>query len=286
MQRFVPKHGWGPQSKRAAMAITFDNLGEAAEIEGGMWGDQPVGQHYTADFLPRLIDLLGDVPATYFMEASNVALYPEAIRHWHRAGKEVGLHGWRHETWSSCDPARRRRLLTQSMAALREIGVTPTGFRPPGGDFPADAWSELAQAGLSYCSALGEPGTVHVESGLVAIPFDWRCVDAYMLEDLFGALRLAHDDAEKPLSIQEWSAALARTLEAALLEGGQRTFVFHSMFLAHSRQKQDELTGLIRHAKEADVWIASAGEIARFVAMESSLSAPAVVSPSTPLQKE
>ena len=50
---FIPKHGWGPDGRRAALSITDDNLGEAAEVELGLWGDQPVGQHHTARFNPN-----------------------------------------------------------------------------------------------------------------------------------------------------------------------------------------------------------------------------------------
>ena len=45
-EKFQPKEGWGPDGKRGALCITFDNLGEAAYLERGMWGDQPIGQHY------------------------------------------------------------------------------------------------------------------------------------------------------------------------------------------------------------------------------------------------
>jgi hypothetical protein len=37
---------WGPDNRRAAVSITFDNLGEAADLERGLWPkDKPLGQH-------------------------------------------------------------------------------------------------------------------------------------------------------------------------------------------------------------------------------------------------
>ncbi len=42
------------------MSVTFDNLGEAAQLELGMWPvEVPEGQHFTVvEVLPRLLDLL------------------------------------------------------------------------------------------------------------------------------------------------------------------------------------------------------------------------------------
>jgi hypothetical protein len=40
---------WGPEGKQAGVTITFDNLGEASDLEFGRWPiDRPVGQHHSA----------------------------------------------------------------------------------------------------------------------------------------------------------------------------------------------------------------------------------------------
>ena len=65
------------------MSVTFDNLGEAAQLELGMWpADVPEGQHFTVvDVLPRLLDLLATrkVRATFFVEGLNAEMYPQAL---------------------------------------------------------------------------------------------------------------------------------------------------------------------------------------------------------------
>src|SRR3954469_23587127 len=52
------------------VSITFDNLGEAAELERGAWpDDQPVGEHFSVrESLPQLLSMLAaeDLPATFF----------------------------------------------------------------------------------------------------------------------------------------------------------------------------------------------------------------------------
>src|SRR5579862_8325094 len=98
-----PNGRW-PNGARGAISVTFDNMGEAAELELGMWDTNcPIGSHRSVTtVLPetlRLLDRVG-IRATFFVEAWNVEVYPEAIRKIAAAGHEIGFHGWRHETWS------------------------------------------------------------------------------------------------------------------------------------------------------------------------------------------
>jgi peptidoglycan/xylan/chitin deacetylase (PgdA/CDA1 family) len=270
MTAFTPRNGWGPDGKRAALAITFDNLGEAAYIEMNMWGDAPVGQHYTAAFVPKLIETLGDFRATYFIEASNCAIYPDAIKQWAAAGNEVGIHAWRHEAWDRTSSDRRRDILIRSFAAMRSIGIEPVGFRPPGGALPQEAWAEFAEAGLLYASDLGKPG-IERFGQTISLPFAWHNVDSYMIEDLTRPLRVMFGDPEEPYTLDEWQATLDRTIDEALAEGGQRTIIFHPEFIGASDEKLAVVSKLIERAKAEDMWIARARDIAAFVAAETSL---------------
>ena len=63
--------------------LTFDNLGEVADLERGRWpADAPLGRHASVTrTLPRILSLLEDagVRATFFVEGLNAELYPDAL---------------------------------------------------------------------------------------------------------------------------------------------------------------------------------------------------------------
>src|SRR5215211_4699703 len=74
---------WGPDACRAAASVTFDNLGEAADLERGLWPeDEPLGRHFSVKrTLPRILDTLEELGlrATFFAEGLNTELYPDAL---------------------------------------------------------------------------------------------------------------------------------------------------------------------------------------------------------------
>ncbi len=115
----------------ATVSVTFDNLGEAAELERGTWPeDQPLGQHFSVrEALPELLALLAreDLRATFFVEGLNGELYPDVLDGLRAAGHEVACHGWRHEPWHEVSDEAER------LARARDALGGPVGFRPPGG---------------------------------------------------------------------------------------------------------------------------------------------------------
>src|SRR5882757_363395 len=104
---------WGPQRSAGAVSFTFDNLGEASDIEFGKWPeDQPIGSHMSViQVVPELLERLKGISVTFFVEAWNATVYPDALRAMADAGHQVALHGLRHEIWAKLDAEHQSDVL-------------------------------------------------------------------------------------------------------------------------------------------------------------------------------
>jgi peptidoglycan/xylan/chitin deacetylase (PgdA/CDA1 family) len=166
----------------ASVSVTFDNLGEASEMEAGTWPDDaPTGQHFSVvEKLPLVLDLLDrhGVTATFFVEGLNAEMYPDAVREIAARGHEIGLHAWRHEQWGQLEPQRERELLERGTEAMRGLGLEVVGFRPPGGKLTDQSIELLRELDYLYVSPEGE--RAGVVDGLAVLPFRWELVDAYL----------------------------------------------------------------------------------------------------------
>ena len=138
----------GRRRVTATVAVTFDNLGEASDLERGWWPeDEPLGAHHSVTkALPRLLEALDEagLRATFFVEGLNTELYPETLVDLDARGHEVACHGWRHERWAKLDPATERDRLARSVEGMRALGLAPVrlpaaGRRADGGDAGAAA---------------------------------------------------------------------------------------------------------------------------------------------------
>ena len=183
------RHRAGPTS------LTFDNLGEVADLERGRWpADAPLGRHASVTrTLPRVLELLetADVRATFFVEGLNAELYPDALRSIADAGHEVAFHGWQHEKWVELSPEDERSSFERGVTALDSLGLRPRGFRPPGGELTASTLGLLREFGFEYCSPLGT--SVETRDGIVLLPFRWELVDALYYLPHFASLRGTQD---------------------------------------------------------------------------------------------
>jgi len=191
--------------------VTFDNLGEAADLERGMWpAGKPLGHDRSVTTaLPRLLDELDAhrLTATFFVEGINCEMYPDALLEIAARGHELGVHGWRHEPWGQLRADRERELLTRSDRAFRELGLRPSGFRPPGGGVTAQTGPLLRELGYTYWSRAAPAAPA---SGLDDLTFEWRLVDAYWLMETFADQRRDSGDPGEPMAPSVLGEHLAR----------------------------------------------------------------------------
>src|SRR3954454_22910169 len=211
------------------IALTFDNLGEVADLGRGLWpAGEPLGRHPSVTrALPRVRSLLDEagVRATFFVEGRNAELYPDTLAGLAADGHEVACHGWCHERWSELDPARERGLLDRAGEAMAALGIDLRGFRPPGGRLTSASLRLLRELGFTHCSPAGEGAGVR--DGIAIIPFRGELVDAFHVLPRFAGMR-GSGEADPP-------AAFAGVLHAALAEavadGVHVSVLFHPFLL-------------------------------------------------------
>jgi peptidoglycan-N-acetylglucosamine deacetylase len=264
----VITNGWGAQRKAGALSFTFDNLGEAAEIEFGEWpADKPIGEHYSARrVVPTLLSRLEGLRVTFFIEGWNAGVYPETLRSIDGAGHEVAMHGWRHEIWERQTEQRQRAVFMQALDAMRSLGLEPQGFRPPGGAGSAVLEELLRREGLTYVSDVGD----HVEdhAGVVRLPFLWRGVDGVFLEPNLGKAAGVSEVGEG--GVEALYASHRQAIATAKATGSHAVFVFHPFLLGKDPAHLEGLFSLIAEASsDPDLWVAPCRDVAQWVLSES-----------------
>jgi peptidoglycan/xylan/chitin deacetylase (PgdA/CDA1 family) len=224
------------------LALTFDNLGAAAERARG---ERPPEPHPSVALLPALLDLLRELEltATFCVEAVNTREHPGAVRAIAAAGHQIALHGWAHERWDGDVAAMAR-----ARDAFAALGIHPTGYRPPGGRLPPGGLGALRAAGLRWCSPEGDRVHVDAQTGIAVVPFRWPLVDATYLHVPFGDLRARLGLTRAPLSASE----AERRLKDELTGDPEPVLILHP-FLAADADVRAMHERLLRHiAAERD----------------------------------
>jgi peptidoglycan/xylan/chitin deacetylase (PgdA/CDA1 family) len=259
-----------PGGARGALNLSFDNLGEAAELEmGALPADVPLGRHMTAlEVLPRLLGQLGDrrLVATFFVEGLNAEIYPDLLREIDRRGHEVALHAWRHEQWDRLSAVEQAANLKLGLAAFGELGLEIAGLRPPGGQLGEGGTGLLREAGLRYCSPAG--AGAGLEDGVALLPFEWRHVDASCVLPPLGSAREQIAGAPDPVEPNRFVAWLEEEIGRLVQDGGYLAIVLHPFMLGWlGEEPLAKLLDRVAAASASDeVWGATCAEVADFVA--------------------
>jgi peptidoglycan/xylan/chitin deacetylase (PgdA/CDA1 family) len=266
----VARAVWGPEARRAAVTVTFDNLGEAADLERGLWPEsEPLGRHFSVKrTLPRILSMLDELGlrATFFVEGLNAELYPEALLEISNSGHELGYHGWRHEYWPDLSPSEEARLLERGVHQMDELGIRPRGFRPPGGRLTPLSPELLEGLGFTHCSPAGHG--IGFLGKLAVVPFEWRLIDAYYYLPRFGALRETTRGSSEPLSPARFREALGSALRGVVRDGGHLTLLFHPFLEEqedHFEVMRSALEELRDMMQDGLVWCAPCRDVASWV---------------------
>jgi peptidoglycan/xylan/chitin deacetylase (PgdA/CDA1 family) len=227
------------------VALTFDNLGEAAEDE------KPSGRHPSVTVaLPAILDALDrlGLEATFCVEGVNAREYPDAVREIAARGHEVALHAWEHERWDDLEPEREAELIRRGRDAFAELGIAVKGFRPPGGGLTERTLPLLSAAGFEWCSPAGERPRLD-PSGVAIVPFRWPLVDASYLHPPLATTLLSPAEAAERL----WAELQADDADPAVL-------VLHP-FLAVDEEARAAIVGLLERLARLRVMAAGAAKM-------------------------
>jgi peptidoglycan/xylan/chitin deacetylase (PgdA/CDA1 family) len=262
-----------PGGARGAVCLSFDNLGEAAEIElGALSADAPLGTHPTAKGALRsvLIELmLRNLKATFFVEGINTELYPVELLSTKMQGHELAYHAWCHEQWGELTATEQAENLEHGLTAFRTFGKGMggefTGLRPPGGQLGAGGLDVLREAGLHYCSPAGEG--VGAENGIALLPFQWQHVDATCVLPPLAPVRERMTGSPDPLDADAFLANIEAELQRLSGEGGFATIVLHLFMLDWlGKGRLMLLLSRLRQMRdEGNLWIARCDEVADHV---------------------
>jgi peptidoglycan/xylan/chitin deacetylase (PgdA/CDA1 family) len=247
-----------------AVLLSFDNLGEAADLERAP-GDEPPSRDHPSvtEALPRLLARLAalELRATFFVEAINAELYPQALRDIAAAGHEIGMHGWRHERWDALTGAEEAELLDRGLRALAALDLEIEGFRPPGGALGPRSAKALDARGLRWCS----PEGTHAAraNGIACLPFRWALVDAYHRLESFAERRVRLGDGERPASPRQAADALLEELDAPA--SGPLVVILHPFLMLTPGEVAEAdrvLARLAEQVAQGTRWVAPGREIA------------------------
>lgn len=274
------KGSW-PNGAKAAISLTIDNMGEAADLNRNLWPEsEPIGKHYSVTkVIPQLLELFKkyDISVTYFIESWNTNVYGDFILDRIAAsGHEVGWHAWQHEAWSKLDAEEEESNFERSFGS-DGIGKwvdknrieSYHGFRPPGGLVNGDRTLRWCREhGLDYLSpAANEAAVVPVDDDkLIILPFKWATVDAYYYMETFGGLRKMK--GEYPVEVQSPEVLIERfksEVDQAIETGGFRAILFHP-FLTDRPERLEAvetmLKFLVEKRDQGQIWLARCKDVA------------------------
>lgn len=263
-----------PAGARSAVALAFDLDGPTgnALIDRSIWRNPSfftLGAYDVWRALPRLLDLLDaeGLPATFFVPGWVVETWPDACRAIVQRGHEVGYHGYEHEAFWQLSAADQRRVMARSREIFeRHLGVVPTGFRTPSGDWAPETSQVLAEFGCVYSSSMrgdDRPYLIDIpgrDQPLVEIPGRWELDDyaslAYQRNPNFpaGLDRIA----SYATTFDNWR----REFDGTHRDGLCLTTLFHPKVSAKPGRLL-LLERLFRHMRAAGgVWFARCGKVA------------------------
>ncbi|KAF2166310.1 hypothetical protein M409DRAFT_66769 [Zasmidium cellare ATCC 36951] len=256
-----------PKGAQVAISFTCDNLGEAQEINSGVWPTNVApGTHWSVlKVLPNVLQTLErhGVKATFFFETWSIGIYGAVTKDVVERGHEIAWHGWQHENWTQLSAHEERDVFSRSFSQAQDLGCMYKGFRPPGGLINEQTGSLLHKYGVRYISPAAERASV--ENGLAILPFQWEAVDAFYYMDQFSNLRQQYNVQRDSLGPDACLRGMLDLVERAVESNAYVSVLFHPI-LQDSSEKLAVFEEVVnRVAHDPRIWCAPCYEVADWV---------------------
>ena len=268
----APPHPW-PAGKRAALFLSVDVDAETA------WTDDDPKRTDTLVALSfggyearigtaKMLELFRDLGlrATFFIPGWVADAYPAMAEAILRDGHEIGHHGYHHLRPDPGSPWIEDEMARGFDALQRRLGITPVGYRAPGGEVCEAQRIALVRHNLTYASsfrddvrpyrhrlASGAPGVIELP---VSANFDdWMLG----LTARFSPRSVMAPDAV----LSMWSDELDEIADW----GAMLTTVLHPQVSGRPMRLRLLRHFLSRALTRGDIWIATGAEIAGHFSM-------------------
>jgi peptidoglycan-N-acetylglucosamine deacetylase len=143
---------------RHLVCLTFDFDALSLWIARKMVTPTPISRgEFGVVGAERILALLrrSGLPATWFIPGHTLETYPEICAQIHRAGHEIGNHGYLHEPPATLPRDQEEAVLLRGSAAIRRItGSNPRGYRSPSWDLSPHTVELLLAHGFLYDSSM------------------------------------------------------------------------------------------------------------------------------------
>ncbi|AWB22707.1 polysaccharide deacetylase [Methylobacterium currus] len=155
----APDYPW-PAPYRSAMFLSFDVDAESAwTSKDASHAERLVTMSYGAYEArvgtPKLLELLDQLglKGTFFITGWAVDAYPAMAEAIVRGGHEIGHHGYHHLMPDPGAPFMEEEIERGFETLKRRLGVVPTGYRAPYGEFTDELRRTLVKHGIVYTSS-------------------------------------------------------------------------------------------------------------------------------------
>jgi len=143
--------------KRHIVCLTFDFDAISGFIARGQTSPSWIsrGEYGPRVGMPRLVALLKryNIKSTWFVPGHTAETFPDAALEIHRAGHEIGNHGWTHQSPLGMSRDQERdELLRANETPKRLTGKYPRGYRSPVWDASENTIDLLLENGFRYAS--------------------------------------------------------------------------------------------------------------------------------------